>query len=33
MNIGSCRVSPDDHNPDVQRAALKLAGCKRIGTD
>jgi DNA invertase Pin-like site-specific DNA recombinase len=28
MNIGYCRVSTDDQNPDLQRA-----GCKRIFTD
>jgi DNA invertase Pin-like site-specific DNA recombinase len=33
MNIGSCRVSTDDQNPDVQLAALKRAGCTNICTD
>jgi len=33
MKIGYCRVSTDDQNPDLQLAALKWAGCKRICTD
>ena len=33
MKIGYCRVSTDDQNPDLQLAALKRAGCKRIFTD
>ena len=33
MKIGYCRVSTDDQNPDLQLAALKQAGCKRIFTD
>ena len=33
MTIGACRVSTDDNNPDVQRAAWQRGGCKRIGTD
>lgn len=33
MNIGYCRVSTEDHNPDLQLAALKRAGCKKIYTD
>ena len=33
MKIGHCRVSTDDQNPDLQLAALKRAGCKRIFTD
>src|SRR5262245_42806585 len=33
MNIGYCRVSMDDQNPDLQLAALKRAGCRRIYTD
>src|SRR5262249_5119398 len=33
MKIGYCRVSTDDQNPDLQLAALKRAGCRRIFTD
>jgi DNA invertase Pin-like site-specific DNA recombinase len=33
MKIGYARVSTDDQNPDLQFAALKQAGCKRIFTD
>jgi len=33
MNIGYCRVSTDDQNPDLQLATLKQAGCTRICTD
>jgi DNA invertase Pin-like site-specific DNA recombinase len=33
MHIGSCRVSTEDHNPDVPLAALQRAGCTRICTD
>ena len=33
MKIGYCRVSTEDQNPDLQLAALKRAGCKRIFTD
>lgn len=33
MNIGYCRVSTEDQNPDLQLAALQRAGCKRIFTD
>src|SRR5215510_8044472 len=33
MKIGYCRVSTDDQNPDMQLAALKRAGCKKIFTD
>jgi DNA invertase Pin-like site-specific DNA recombinase len=29
----TCRVSKDAQNPDLQLAALKRAGCKRIFTD
>jgi len=30
MKIGYARVSGDDQNPDLQRDALRLAGCDRI---
>src|SRR6266446_476780 len=33
MKTGYCRVSTDDQNPDLQLAALKKAGCKKIFTD
>ena len=33
MKIGYARVSTDDQNPDLQIAALKKAGCRRIYTD
>ncbi len=33
MKIGYCRVSTEDQNPDLQLAALKRTGCKRIFTD
>lgn len=33
MQIGFARVSTDEQNPDLQLAALKQAGCKRIFTD
>ena len=33
MNIGYCRVSTEDQNPDLQLAALTQAGCTRIFTD
>jgi gamma-glutamyltranspeptidase len=33
MKIGYARVSTGDQNPDLQLAAPKRAGCKRIFTD
>ncbi|SRR5712692_249995 len=33
MQIGYCRVSTEDQNPDLQLRALKKAGCKTIYTD
>src|SRR5262250_3224526 len=33
VKIGYCRVSTDDQNPDLQLAALKRIGCRRIFTD
>jgi DNA invertase Pin-like site-specific DNA recombinase len=33
MKIGYARVSTEDQNPDLQLAALKKAGCKRVFTD
>ena len=33
MEIGYCRVSTDDQNPDMQLAALKKSGCTKIFTD
>jgi DNA invertase Pin-like site-specific DNA recombinase len=33
MNIGYCRVSTEDQNPDLQLTALQRAGCTRIFTD
>ena len=33
MKIGYCRVSTDDQNPDLQLAALKRVGRKKIFTD
>src|SRR6266581_2917923 len=33
MKIGYCRVSTDDQNHDLQLAALKRAGCRKIFTD
>jgi len=33
MNIGDARVSTEDQNSNLQLAALKQAGCKRVFTD
>ncbi|HEX2242372.1 MAG TPA: recombinase family protein, partial [Gammaproteobacteria bacterium] len=33
MKIGYARVSTNDQNPNLQIAALKHTGCKRIFTD
>jgi DNA invertase Pin-like site-specific DNA recombinase len=33
MQIGYCRVSTVDQNPDLQRDALSKAGCERIFDD
>ena len=33
MEIGYCRVSTKEQNPDLQLRALKKAGCKTIYTD
>ncbi|MGH8647068.1 MAG: recombinase family protein [Gammaproteobacteria bacterium] len=33
MKIGYARVSTDDQNPDLQIAALKKAGCRKICED
>src|SRR5580704_16565426 len=33
MKYGYARVSTDDQNADMQRAALKKDGCKKIFTD
>lgn len=33
MDIGYCRVSTKEQNPDLQLRALKKAGCKTIYTD
>lgn len=33
MKIGYCRVSTDDQNPDLQLAALRRAGCRKLFTD
>jgi len=33
MKYGYARVSSDDQNPDMQHAALKKDGCKKIFTD
>lgn len=33
MKIGYARVSTEDQNPDLQLAALKQVGCKRVFTD
>jgi DNA invertase Pin-like site-specific DNA recombinase len=33
MKYGYARVSTDDQNADMQRAALRKAGCKETFTD
>lgn len=33
MHLGYARVSTGDQNPDLQRTALKQAGCTRLFTD
>lgn len=33
MKIGYCRVSTEEQNPEMQLAALKRDGCKKIFTD
>lgn len=33
MKTGYARVSTDDQNPDLQHAALKNAGCRKVYTD
>ena len=33
MNYGYARVSTDDQNADLQKAALRKAGCEKIFTD
>jgi len=33
MKYGYARVSTDDQNADMQHAALKKAGCKKLFTD
>ena len=33
MNLGYARVSTEDQNPDLQLAALKQTGCKRVFAD
>src|SRR3546814_16694173 len=33
MGVGYARVSTSDQNPELQRGALRLAGCERVFTE